>query len=264
MNKQILTFKELREAKGFTQESLARAVGLTRLAIAKYELKQAEPKLGNFLKMARILEVSLAELALAMGYEAEEKSLLVCRDKSAYTPAQNEALERESVQVFNDNPGYTPAKRQSKGAIGSEAEDKIVQVCRDGSACTPAQNEAIGRESVQVFKDNPEYTPAKRQSKGAIGSEAEEKSVLVFNDNPRYTPAKRRAKGKGTGFIEERLVKRGNKKYKQYWFHWQKSERGKRRDLAKSKYIPKRLVAKIIEKNHQKLPVREILQSLGV
>ncbi|MGK7894872.1 MAG: helix-turn-helix domain-containing protein [Xenococcus sp. (in: cyanobacteria)] len=250
MDKPNLTFKELREAKGYTQESLGQAVGVSRLAISRYELKQAEPKLGNFLKIARILEVSLAELALAMGYETEEESVQVCTEKLAYTPAKNEDLERESVQVFNDNPGYTPAKRRSKGkgtgfievslaelalAMGYETEEESVQVCTEKLAYTPAKNEDLERESVQVF-----------------------------NDHPGYTPAKRRAKGKGTGFIEERLVKRGNKQYKQYWFHWQKSEPGKRRILAKSKYIPKRLVAKIIEKNHQKLPVREILQSLGV
>jgi len=184
VNKQILTFKKLREARGYTQESLARAVGLTRLAISRYELKQSEPKLGNFLKIARILEVSLSELALAMGYEAEDESMQVRREKSTHTPVQNEALDRESMQVLNDNPGYTPAKR--------------------------------------------------------------------------------RTKGKGTGFIEERMVKRGKKQYRQYWFHWQKSKPGKGRILSKSKYIPKRLVAKIIKKNCQKLPVREILQSLGV
>ena len=235
MNKQILTFKELREAKGFTQESLGRAVGLGRLAISKYESKQAEPRLGNFLKIALILEVSLAELAWAMGYEAEEKFMQVYIKEPDYTPAQNEDLEQESVQVYNDNLECAPANKGSQGAIGSEDEDKTMQVCRGKTACTPAQNEALEREVVQVYKGN-------------LGC----------------TPAKRRAKGKGTGFIEERLVKRGNKQYKQYWFHWQKTEPGKRRVLARSKYIPKRLVAKIIKKNNQKLPVREILQSLGV
>ena len=177
-------FSTTREAKGFTQESLARAVGLSRLAIARYESKQTEPKLGNFLKIARIFEVSLAELALAMGYEAGEKSMLVSGEKPDHTPVQNEDLEVGFLQV-------------------------------------------------------------------------------LYN-NLESTPAKRRAKGKGTGFIEERLVKRGNKQYKQYWFHWQKSEPGKGRIFATSKYIPKRLVAKIIEKNNQRLPVGEILQSLGV
>ena len=183
MNKQILTFKELREAKGFTQESLGRAVGLGRLAISKYESKQAEPRLGNFLKIALILEVSLAELAWAMGYEAEEKFM----------------------QVYNDDLECTPANKGSQGAIGSEDEDKTMQVYRGKTACTPAQNEALEREVVQVY-----------------------------NGNLGCTPAKRRAKGKGTGFIEERLVKRGNKQYKQYWFHWQKTEPGKRRVLARS------------------------------
>ena len=243
MNKQILTLKELREAKGYTQESLGRAVGLSRLAITKYELKQTEPKLGNFLKIAQILEVSLAELALAMGYEwdlvPEKKKMQVYRKNLGCAPAQNEELERGSMQVHNDDPDCTPAKRGGNLAIGNElelmAEEPKVQLHRENLGCTPAQNDDIERGSMQVR-----------------------------NGNRGCTPAKRRAKGKGTGFIEERLVKRGNKQYKQYWFHWQKTEPGKRRVFATSKYIPKRLVAKIIEKNNQKLPVREILKSLGV
>ncbi|MEM9273646.1 MAG: helix-turn-helix domain-containing protein [Cyanobacteria bacterium P01_F01_bin.143] len=235
MNKQILTFKELREARGYTQESLAQAVGLTRLAISRYELKQAEPKLGNFLKIAKILEVSLAELALAMGYEAEAEFMRVRRDKSDHTPVHNEDLERENMQVYRADSEHAPAKRQSKKAAGDRSEDKSMRVSGEKSAYTPTENK-----------------------------ELEVGYSLVFNNNLESTPAKRRAKGKGTGFIEERLVKRGNKQYKQYWFHWQKSEPGKGRTFATSKYIPKRMVAKIIEKNHQKLPVREILRSLGV
>ena len=245
MNKQILTFKQIREAKGYTQESLARTVGLSRLAIARYELKQSEPKLGNFLKIAEILEVSLVELALAMGYEIEEKLLQVCQ---LYTPAQNEVLEIDSVQMAKDNPKYTPAKRQSKPKvtgseiieiplselpIGDEPEKAILQVCIKQIDYTPARNEVLEIDSVKVV-----------------------------NENSEYVPAKRRAKGEGTGFIEERLVKRGDKEYKQYWFHWQKSEPGKKRVLSKSKYIPKELVAEIIEKNNQKLPVKEILRIL--
>ena len=250
MNKQILTFKKLREAKGYTQESLARAVGLSRLAIARYELKQVEPKLGNFLKIARLLKVSLAELALALGYEAEEEIVQVHNDNPVSTPAQNRTSEVAYLQVHNDNSGHAPAQKQSEGKStgvelvetslaestlvpGCEAESESVQLCQGKSTSTPAQNSEV-------------------------------RSLQVHNDNLRCTPVKRRAKGKGTGFIEERVVKRGDKQYKQYWFHWQKTERGKGRVLARSKYIPKRLVARIIEKNHQKLPVREILRSLGV
>ena len=228
-------FSTTREAKGFTQESLARAVGLSRLAIARYESKQTEPKLGNFLKIARIFEVSLAELALAMGYEAGEKSMLVSGEKPDHTPVQNEDLERDAMQVYNANSEHTPVKSKSKEAMGYESEEKFMRVSGEKSVYTPTKNEDLEVGFLQVLYNNLESTPVKR-----------------------------RAKGKGTGFIEERLVKRGNKQYKQYWFHWQKSEPGKGRIFATSKYIPKRLVAKIIEKNNQRLPVGEILQSLGV
>ena len=63
---QFKTLKELRESLGISQESFAAKVHLTRNAVARYELGQAEPKISNFISMARELNVSLKTLARAM------------------------------------------------------------------------------------------------------------------------------------------------------------------------------------------------------
>lgn len=64
----VKSLKELREGRGYSQEGLAAKVGLTRVAYLRYESGQAEPKLSNFLSIARELGVSLKSLADSMGY----------------------------------------------------------------------------------------------------------------------------------------------------------------------------------------------------
>lgn len=63
------SLRELREARGYTQESFAVSVGITRSTLASYENGRSEPKLKNFIAIARGLEVSLKDLARVMGYD---------------------------------------------------------------------------------------------------------------------------------------------------------------------------------------------------
>jgi hypothetical protein len=56
---------------------------------------------------------------------------------------------------------------------------------------------------------------------------------------------------------------RSGKEYKQYWYHWEIWESGDRQ-LKKSKYIPRRLLARVEKMEAQKVPVGKILEVLGV
>jgi hypothetical protein len=76
-------------------------------------------------------------------------------------------------------------------------------------------------------------------------------------------PSKRRKQGYGAGYIECKPIKRGNKEYKQYWYHWEIWKDGDR-SCKKSKYIPRRLLARVEKLEAQKAPVKEILVLLGV
>jgi hypothetical protein len=78
-----------------------------------------------------------------------------------------------------------------------------------------------------------------------------------------HPSTKRRKQGDGAGYIECKPIKRGNKEYKQYWYHWEIWDSGDR-ITKKSKYIPRRLLARVEELETQKAPVKEILEVLGM
>ena len=102
----------------------------------------------------------------------------------------------------------------------------------------------------------------------------QEKAIDVSNKcSSKVAPPskRRRTKGKGSGWIEYKPIKRGGKEYKQYWYHyeeWQeggaKGNREAGRTVKKSRYIPKRLLARVEKLEAEKAPVREILVVLGV
>lgn len=82
-------------------------------------------------------------------------------------------------------------------------------------------------------------------------------------DTPEIPPSKmRRQKGYGSGYIECKPIIRSGREYPQYWYHYEEWLKGDRL-TKRTKYIPKRLVAKIQEMEWEKAPVKEILKVLG-
>ncbi len=71
----------------------------------------------------------------------------------------------------------------------------------------------------------------------------------------------KRQQGYGAGYIECRKVKRGSKLYSQFWYHYEFWRSGAR-TCKKSRYIPKRLLARVEKMEALKAPVREILEVL--
>ena len=90
-------------------------------------------------------------------------------------------------------------------------------------------------------------------------------TVLTVIENPEITVSTsgKRLKGKGTGRIQWRTVtKKNGKQYQQAWYDWQVHEGGKTK--TRTKYIPKRLLAKVQALEAAKVPVPEVLRVLGV
>ena len=77
------------------------------------------------------------------------------------------------------------------------------------------------------------------------------------------TSKKRRDKGKGSGWIQCKPIKRSGKEYKQYWYHYEEWRSGARL-VKKSRYIPKRMLARVEKLEAEKVPVSQILEVLGV
>nr|MDJ0568596.1 hypothetical protein [Pleurocapsa sp. MO_192.B19] len=77
------------------------------------------------------------------------------------------------------------------------------------------------------------------------------------------TSKKRRQKGYGSGWIQCKPIKRSGKEYQQYWYNYEEWREGDRTS-KKSRYIPKRLLARVEKLEAEKAPVREVLVVLGV
>ncbi len=57
-----MRLKELRAARGLTQEALAKKAGISRTYIARLELGQQDPTLGTLEKLAKALKLTVGEL----------------------------------------------------------------------------------------------------------------------------------------------------------------------------------------------------------
>jgi len=54
--------RELRKEKELSQMQLAKATGLSKTAIASWELSQQEPKAGALITLAKFFDISIDEL----------------------------------------------------------------------------------------------------------------------------------------------------------------------------------------------------------
>ena len=108
--------------------------------------------------------------------------------------------------------------------------------------------------------------PSSEQDELLVGtknspSTDEERSPLPTS---KSRPSKtRRDKGLGSGSIQWKTITIRGKDYPQPWYHYEFWQGGSRL-VKKSKYIPKRLLAKIQELDAQKVPIVRILELLGV
>ncbi len=100
----------------------------------------------------------------------------------------------------------------------------------------------------------------------AIAEVSKAEVINVSNEcSSKVTPPSknRRTKGRGSGWIECKPIKRSGKEYKQYWYYYEEWRSGDR-NIKKSRYIPKRLVARVEKMEKKKVLVREILKILKV
>ncbi len=95
------------------------------------------------------------------------------------------------------------------------------------------------------------------------GSEKVMETSVISPRKTIPTSKKRRDQGKGSGWIQCKPIKRCGKEYQQYWYCYEEWQSGDRL-TKKSRYIPKRLVAKVERMNQEKVPVSQILEVLGV
>ncbi len=112
---------------------------------------------------------------------------------------------------------------------------------------------------------------ADRQFHSSIAETNNEVTNFSLNCPRKKPPSstKKRQQGYGGGYAEYKPIKRSGKEYPQYWYHYEFWENGDpagirvaARLVKSSKYIPKRLLAKVQKLDAQKAPVAQILKLL--
>lgn len=89
-----IRLKELRDARGWTQDDLADASGMNRVTIAKYEAGRSEPKSASLGKLAMALGV---DANVILGIEEESNTI-----KSSMDLTTDEIVLLERYRALSD------------------------------------------------------------------------------------------------------------------------------------------------------------------
>ena len=111
---------DLRRSKGFSQEGLARKLGLSRQAVSKWERAESSPDTENLISLAKLYGVSLDEL-LNPSDEIEDDIEFENEDRARQREA--EAAERARTHERHELPRrqhrrVTPPPRRRRRQAG--------------------------------------------------------------------------------------------------------------------------------------------------
>ncbi len=123
---------ELRRSKGFSQEGLARKLGLSRQAVSKWERAESSPDTENLISLAKLYGVSLDEL-LNPSNEIEDDIEFENEDRARQREA--EAVERART--------HEAATRATEAA--TQASDAAAKAAQAASWSAQAANAATAQ-----------------------------------------------------------------------------------------------------------------------
>lgn len=119
---------ELRRERGFSQESLAEQLGLSRQAVSKWERAESAPDMGNLIALADLYGVTLDEL-LRVSPEVEEDVRYESQERAASSEAQAVEAAEEAREA---------AERAEAAAVAASQEAPPQKVVVEVNAPVPA------------------------------------------------------------------------------------------------------------------------------
>ena len=111
---------DLRRSKGFSQEGLARKLGLSRQAVSKWERAESSPDTENLISLAKLYGVSLDEL-LNPSDEIEDDIEFENEDRAR----QREAEAAERARTHEAAARATEAATQASDAAANAATAQV-------------------------------------------------------------------------------------------------------------------------------------------
>ena len=137
---------ELRRAKGYSQESLANELGLSRQAVSKWERAESSPDTQNLIALAKLYGVSLDEL-LRVGDDVED-----------------------DVAFENASKAQAAAEAEEELQHSRETTEQAVKAAIQASAAAGHAARAAARASAQAAETGHLFPPEPKAHKGRWGS----------------------------------------------------------------------------------------------
>lgn len=148
---------ELRRTKGYSQESLAHELGLSRQAVSKWERAESSPDTENLIALARLYGVSLDDLLRVDADVAED--IAYERAARADERATDERLAQATQDAADEERrAHQEAVMQAAAAAtqASEAASRAAQAAAQASQqATHATAEAAGRHAKGRWRSFP-------------------------------------------------------------------------------------------------------------
>ncbi len=116
---------DLRRSKGFSQEGLARKLGLSRQAVSKWERAESSPDTENLISLAKLYGVSLDELLnpsdeIEDDIEIENEDRARQREAEAATQASDAAAKAAQAASWSAQAANAATAQATSGtAVGS-------------------------------------------------------------------------------------------------------------------------------------------------
>ena len=105
---------ELRRQKGYSQEELAEALGLSRQAVSKWERAESSPDIGNLVALAKLYGVTLDDL-LRVDTDIEDDVKFEAKDRSDSAESQvKAAVEQATAAAAQAQAAAATAQAQAQ------------------------------------------------------------------------------------------------------------------------------------------------------
>ncbi len=217
-----------------------------------------------------------------LGYKSEDEQVMENPRKKSHPSIKNPRKTRRKKGLGNGSIYYRTSVKN-----GKEYTDAYYHYTENGKKRTKyipkslldkvkeAESLKLPVADILVLLGGNNKNPRKKSD---IPNEAiaetnnnEIDSELNYPRKKSPPSTKKRQQGYGGGYVEYKPIKRSGKTYPQYWYHYEFWENGDpagirvaARLIKSSKYIPKRLLAKVQKLDAQKAPVVQILELLGI
>ena len=133
--------RSLRERSGYTQATLARAIGVSDMTIRRWESGQREPRASEIAKLCEVLDVSEAELLRGPAEDVWELRVVFDKEGKGVMDLTHGATSSATLEIGDNGMGITLSGAFPLWEDDEKFEDLISQLRKKRATGLKARKE---------------------------------------------------------------------------------------------------------------------------